>query len=137
MPLIIDSHQDIAWNMLTYGRDYTRPAHETRRLEAGTVTPERNGDCTVGWPEYQRGQVAAVFATLFATPARKKETGDIVFYADYETAYRLYRNQVDVYRKLTDSHPDKFRLISSRKELDSVIEHWSKPALEGEVIRSG
>ena len=41
MPLIIDSHQDLAWNMLTYGRDYTRSVQETRRLEAGTTTPER------------------------------------------------------------------------------------------------
>jgi len=39
MPLIIDSHQDLAWNMLTYGRDYTRSVQETRRLEAGTSTP--------------------------------------------------------------------------------------------------
>ncbi|HEX5942186.1 MAG TPA: membrane dipeptidase, partial [Anaerolineales bacterium] len=132
MPLIIDSHQDIAWNMLTYGRDYTRPVHETRRLEAGTVTPELNGDCTVGWPEYQRGQVAAVFATLFATPARKREQGDTVFYADYQTAHRLYRNQIDVYRKLVDSHPDKFRLLASVKELDSVVDHWSKTVPEGE-----
>ncbi len=128
MPLIIDSHQDLAWNMLTYGRDYTRSVHETRRLEAGTTTPERNGDSLVGWPEYQRGQVAAVLATLYATPARKKEVGDTIFYADYETAHRLYRNQIDVYRKLVDTHPDKFRRISSTKELDSVIEDWSKPA---------
>jgi membrane dipeptidase len=132
MPLIIDSHQDIAWNMLTYGRDYTRSAYETRRLEAVTDIPERNGDCTVGWPEYQSGQVAAVFATLFATPARKKELGDIVFYADYQTAHRLYRNQIDIYRKLADSHPDKFRLVSSARELDSVIEHWSRPVSKGE-----
>ena len=132
MPLIIDSHQDLAWNMLTYGRDYTRSAYETRKLEAVTDVPARNGDCTVGWPEYQRGQVAAIFATLFATPAHKKEPGDIVFYADYQTAHRLYRNQIDVYRKLADSHPDKFRLISSTRELDSVIEHWSKPVPEEE-----
>ena len=127
MPLIIDSHQDLAWNMLTYGRDYTRSVQETRRLEAGTSTPERNGDCIVGWPEYQRGQVTAVFATLYATPARKKEVGDAVVYADYATAHRLYREQIDLYRKLVDDHPDKFQLVSSVKELDSVIEHWSKP----------
>ena len=48
MSLIIDSHQDIAWNMLTYGRDYTRSADQTRQLEAGTDVPERNGDCTIG-----------------------------------------------------------------------------------------
>jgi membrane dipeptidase len=132
MPLIIDSHQDIAWNTLTYGRDYTRSAYETRRLEAGTVVPELNGDCTVGWPEYQRGQVATIFATLFATPARKKEAGDTVFYADFQTAHRLYRDQITFYRRLVDSHPDKFRLIASTKELDSVIEHWSKPTPEEE-----
>ena len=132
MPLIIDSHQDLAWNMLTYGRDYTRSVQETRRLEAGTTTPERNGDSIVGWPEYQRGQVAVVFATLYATPARKKEMGDTIVYADYASAHRLYRNQIDLYRKLADSHPDKFQLISSRKELDSIIEHWSKPARDDE-----
>ncbi|MGB8982373.1 MAG: membrane dipeptidase [Anaerolineales bacterium] len=127
MPLIIDSHQDIAWNMLTYGRDYTRPVAETRRLEAGTTTPERNGDCIVGWPEYQRGQVALVFATLFATPARKKEAGDTLIYADPATAHRLYRDQITVYCRLADSQPDKFRLISSSRELDSLLEHWNMP----------
>lgn len=132
MSLIIDSHQDIAWNMLTYGRDYTRSAYETRRVEAGTMTPELNGDCTVGWPEYQRGQVAVVFATLFATPARKKETGDTILYADPQTAHRLYRDQIDFYRKLADSHPDQFTLIASRKELDAVIKDWAKPAQEGD-----
>jgi len=101
-------------------------------LEAGNPTPERNGDCTVGWPEYQRGQVAAVFATLFAAPARKKEVGDVLMYADDQTAHRLYRGQIDVYRKLADSHPDKFRLITSAKELDSVVEHWSRPVQDGE-----
>jgi membrane dipeptidase len=132
MPLIIDSHQDIAWNMLTYGRDYTRSAYETRRLEVGTVTPELNGDCTVGWPEYQRGQVAVVFSTLFATPARKKVTGDTIFYADSHMAHRLYRDQIDFYRRLVDSHPDKFSLIASRKELNAVIEGWSKPVPDDE-----
>jgi len=128
--LIIDSHQDLAWNILTYGRDYTRSVKETRLLEAGTDIPARNGDSIVGWPEYQQGRVAVVFSTLYATPARKKETGDTIFYKDSETAHRLYRNQIDVYRKLADSHPDKFRLISSTPELDSVIEHCSKPELD-------
>jgi len=132
MPLIIDSHQDLAWNMLTYGRDYTRSVQETRRLEASTDIPDRNGDCIVGWPEYQRGQVAVVFATLYATPARKKEARDTIFYADYERAHRLYRDQINVYRRVADSHPDKFSLIASTKELDSVIEAWSRPAPDGE-----
>src|SRR5262249_23611199 len=102
------------------------------RLEAGTTTPERNGDSIVGWPEYQRGQVAAVFAALYATPARKKEPADTIVYAGFATAHRLYRNQIDLYGKLVDAHPDKFQLVSSGKELDSVIEHWSKPVQDGE-----
>ena len=118
--------------MLTYGRDYTRSVQVTRRLETGTTTPERNGECLVGWPEYQRGQVAAVFATLFVTPGRKKEVGDTLLYVDYESAHRLYRDQITLYRRLTDSHPDKFRLVASAKELDSVIEHWSKSVPEEE-----
>jgi len=125
--LIIDSHQDLAWNMLTYGRDYTRSVVETRHIEAGTSTPQNNGDATVGWPEYQRGNIAIVFSTLFVAPAKKKEGWDVLAYRDSETAHRLYRDQMDVYRKLTDSHPDKFRLITSTPELDSVIEHWSMP----------
>jgi membrane dipeptidase len=132
MPLIVDSHQDLAWNMLTYGRDYTRSVAETRQLEAGTTVPERNGDSIVGWPEYQRGQVAVIFSTLFAAPARKKESLDTIWYTDAKSAHRLYRDQITLYRKLTDSHPDKFRLISSTKELDSVIEHWNVPLQNGE-----
>jgi len=130
--LIVDSHQDLAWNMLTYGRDYTRSVKETRLIEANTATSERNGDCIVGWPEYQQGKVAVVFSTLYATPARKMEPGDIIVYKDSETAHRLYRSQIDLYRKLVDSNPDKFRLVSSTSELDSVIEHWSKPELDAD-----
>jgi membrane dipeptidase len=131
MPLIIDSHQDLAWNMLSYGRDYTRSVLETRKLEAGTYIPEVNGDALVGWPEYQRGQVAVVFSTLYATPAKSKAVSDTIWYADSEKAHRLYQDQITVYRKLADSHPDKFCLVSSTKELDSVIDHWAKPVVPG------
>ena len=132
MTLIVDSHQDLAWNMLTFKRDYTRPVAETRRLEASTLIPERMGDCTLGWREYQRGNVAVVFSTLFATPARKKETWDSLWYPDFDTARKLYRDQATAYRKLADSHPDKFRLIASTGELDSHLQHWSQPAREDE-----
>lgn len=132
MALIIDSHQDLAWNMLTYKRDYLRPVSETRHLEVGTMIPERNGECLLGWPEYQRGEVAVVFSTLFAAPARRRELWDTLWYPDYDTAHRLYRDQILLYRKLADSHPEHFRLIASKPELDSVIGHWSTPAKDGE-----
>lgn len=128
MRLVIDSHQDLAWNMLTFKRDYLRSVAETRRLEANTLIPERNGECLLGWPEYQRGRVAVIFSTLFAAPARKRELWDTLWYPDFDTAHRLYRDQILLYRRLADSHPDKFHLITSLSELDSVIEHWSAPS---------
>ena len=70
MNLIVDAHADIAYNMLKYGRDYTRAAEETRRLEIGSAAVLDNEDALLGWPDYQRGQVAVIFSTLYATPAR-------------------------------------------------------------------
>ena len=67
LPLIVDAHEDIAYNILNFGRDYTRAAAETRRIEtgSGSKTPEHNGETLLGWPDYQRGRVAVVFGTLF------------------------------------------------------------------------
>ena len=59
--LIVDAHQDLAWNILTFGRDYTLPVAETRRRELGTEVPLHNGDTLLGWSEYQQGRVAIVF----------------------------------------------------------------------------
>ncbi len=71
--LIVDAHQDLAWNMLTFGRDYTLPVQETRRREAAhPYIRENNGDTVLSWHEYQRGRVALVFATLFAAPLRAR-----------------------------------------------------------------
>lgn len=126
---IIDAHEDLAWNMLTFGRDYTRSAEEIRLLEAGSLAPQYNGDTLLGWPEYQRGQVMIVFATLFAAPVRRQRgLWDTLVYTDTEQAYALYSAQVDAYRKLVDEHPDKFRLVEHRIELDNVISHWENPA---------
>lgn len=111
--------------MLTFGRDYTRSVEETRQREAGSQTPERNGDTLLGWPEYQRGRVAVIFATLFASPARRKlGDWDINSYRDFSQASRLYRAQVDAYHRLVDEHPDRFRLVLSQADLQAVLSDW-------------
>jgi membrane dipeptidase len=131
MPLIVDSHCDLAWNMLNYGRDYTRSAAETRQKEAGSLAAEKNGDSLIGWPDYQRGHVAVVFSTLFAAPARAKEGDwDKLCYASYDQAYRLYLDQMHIYQELADSKPDYFRLICSQTELHDHITEWRDPVRE-------
>ena len=48
MPFIIDAHQDLAYNAFTHGRDYLRPAAETRQLEMDTPTIQRTGHTLLG-----------------------------------------------------------------------------------------
>lgn len=137
VPLIVDAHEDIAYNILNFGRDYTRSAAETRRIEkeSGSEAPEHNGETLLGWPDYQRGQVAVIFGTLFATPVRRKE-GDWEkqVYADYDQAHRLYRSQLDAYHELTDRHSEHFRLIATRADLEAVLAHWASPSADGHPV---
>lgn len=121
MPLIVDSHQDLAWNILSFGRDYTRSAHETRQIEKGSLTVRHNENTLLGWPDYQKGKVAVIFATLFSTPARWAYDWETNFYKDTKEANKHYRQQMDLYYRLTDDHPDKFRFISSASSLDDVL----------------
>ncbi len=114
--LLIDAHEDLAYNMLRFGRDYTRAAAETRRLESGGDAPAHNGDTLLGWPDYQRGQTAVVFGTLFAAPRRRHEESEFPHsYADIPQARRLYSAQLDAYHRLADQHPDQFCLIENKK----------------------
>ncbi len=129
LPLIVDAHEDIAYNMLNFGRDYTRSAAETRRLEkeASSTAAEHTDQTLLGWPDYVRGRVAVVFGTLFVTPMRRREgEWDKQAYADYNQAHRLYRGQLDTYHELTDRHPDKFRLVTTRAELEETLAQWDK-----------
>lgn len=124
--LIVDAHQDLAHNILVYGRDYTLSAAEIRKQEAGGIVPQRNGDTLLGWPEYQRGHVAVIFSTLFAAPLRHKhgDWPDDQYYQDAQQAHQLYSRQLDVYHRLVEDHPEKFRLIEKRADLQAVLAAW-------------
>jgi membrane dipeptidase len=127
--LIIDAHEDLAWNILTFQRDYSRSAAEIRQSEAGTSIAKWNGDTLLGYPDYQRGQVAVVFATLFAAPWRRKlGDWDMQCYRDSAEARKLYLSQLDAYKNLCDRHPDKFQRITNRRHLDSILLHWQNSA---------
>jgi hypothetical protein len=135
--IIVDSHQDIAWNILTFGRDYASSAAETRQSERDTGIPAQNGDTLLGWPDYQKGRVAIIFATLFAAPIRAA-TGNgntsnewySQIYADADQAFSLYSTQLDTYYRLVDQHPDKFRLVTKQRDLKDILSHWDQDDLE-------
>jgi membrane dipeptidase len=128
--LIVDGHEDIAWNMITFNRDYRRTVAETRRQERHTTTPQHNGDTLLGWDAYQRGRVAVVFATLFAAPQRRCEEKrwDTQCYEDTLQAYQLYRVQLELYHRLFDEYEDAYRLIQTAAELTEAANDWRSNA---------
>lgn len=135
MTLIVDAHADIAYNMLRYGRDYTRSTAETRQIEKGSATVLDNENALLGWADYQRGEVAIVFSTLYALPARWNKSEDKKqVYKNYDEAHKLYREQLMTYHRLTDSAPDKFRLIASRSDLEAILAHRSSSSPEGHPV---
>lgn len=126
-PLFVDAHEDLAWNIVSFGRDYTLSAAETRRREQGTLALQVNGDTLLGWPDYQLGKVAVVFSTLFATPQRRKlGDWDQQCYADPEEAHGCYSRQMDAYDRLVDQHPAMFRKIQKQLDLLAILEHWQR-----------
>ncbi len=124
MHLIVDAHEDLAWNALTFGRDYSRSALATREAERGSETIARNGNTLIGLSEYLLGHVAIVFGALFVSPARKKMGAwDALAYADANEAHRLYATQLDYYRRLADEH-EQFTLIGGRGDLEQALATW-------------
>jgi len=123
--LIVDGHEDIAWNMLTLNRDYTKSALATRRLEQATWIPQEVGSTLLGKSEWLLGKVCIIFASLFATPLRRRlGDWDILSYASPTEAHASARRQLDAYHHLIDTDP-LFRLVTNIADLDEVLGSWS------------
>ena len=125
---IVDAHVDIAWSALTFGRDYTRAVEETRASEIGTGAPSNNGQAMLGYPDWVKGRVGIVFATLFAAPCRHKYGDwDIYCYDNADGARRLFIKCIEYYNNLTTENSDKFRIISNLEQLDNRVADWEEP----------
>ncbi len=123
---IVDAHEDLAWNILAFGRDYTRSAAETRAREAGTALAADIGQALFGWPDWIEGDVGIVFATLYASRS-DCQLCDYRHSQVYHTpvqANRIFRQQLEVYHTLVAEHPDKFYLIQSQADLAAGLAAW-------------
>lgn len=124
MKLLVDAHEDLGWNMLTFGRDYTRSALWTRANEAGTAVPDYNGHTLLGQPEWLLGHVGVIFATLFVSPERRRlGEWDTQCYGDVLEAAEKAGRQMDVYHRLADDH-EVFELVGTQAELQAVLDTW-------------
>lgn len=122
--LIVDAHEDIAYNALTFGRDYRVSALKKRRDEIAAGA-QRSG-VTLGLPEALIGRVGVVFGTIFVTPGDDKSwtpaPGEAVYRTPQE-AYALGLRQLDYYQRLADEDA-RIRLIRTRADLDAVLATW-------------
>lgn len=123
--LIVDAHEDIAWNRFTFSRDYTQSALWLREKEANTPVPSQNGNTLLSKSDWLLGHVGLIFSTLFVAPARHKlGAWDTQVYATAREAYRIASSQLDFYHRLVDEQ-QQFRLVGTRSDLEQVVTSWS------------
>jgi membrane dipeptidase len=127
MPYLIDAHEDMSWNWLSFGTDYTRPLAETRSKEANEVDQHRGGSSLLGWPEYSSAQVAIIFGTYFIAPRKYAEgEWDKVVFSSAREYGNLVKQSADYYQRLADQNPDKFRRIFNQRDLVEVLQPWQQ-----------
>jgi membrane dipeptidase len=121
--IIVDAHQDLAYNALTLGRDYRRSVRETRARERGGPVPADNGICMIGLPELLAGNVAIVFGTIFTMPAGRAMSSFDIVYHDLSEAHKQGMAQLDVYHRWADEEP-QIALVDDRDALEAVLGTW-------------
>jgi membrane dipeptidase len=80
----------------------------------------------LGWPDFQAGQVALLFGTLYLAPADAAEAWETQRFASAQEANRHHLEQYHVYRQLCEEEPDMFRMVLSRADLEAVLSAWRK-----------
>lgn len=120
--IIIDAHEDLAFNVLTDGRNYLESAYITRAREAGTSVVETSSVCMLGLPEWLRGNVAVIFATLTAIPRSRAQVGE-PSYVIVEAAYQQAIAQLNLFNHCAATHP-QITLITHQPHLDRVLKSW-------------
>ena len=130
--LMADAHEDLAWNMLTFGRDYRLSAMETRNMEKDRLAPAVNGDTMLGLAEYREVNMAVIFASLFTAPIRAKEgEWDIITYKDSQQAHRQCLDQLAAYERLTGENPAQFTPITGKTQLQKQVSAWEDALISG------
>ncbi|MDW8065638.1 MAG: membrane dipeptidase [Anaerolineae bacterium] len=134
--IIVDAHEDLAWNARSFRRDYTQSAYTTRQREEGTEIPRLSGRCMLGLPEWLAGGVALIFGTIFVMPARRSRSSLERTYRTPEEAHAEGMAQLDYYEHLVDEHP-RFCLINTQRDLEALLETWKETLRDPDLRKIG
>lgn len=140
MPLLIDGHLDLAFNVTASARDLT--------LELGTLRKrerKREQEALLTLPELRRGGLAVVFATLFTAPRdavrppgstllnpEKRARRERLTYATPEEAKGLAVAQLDVYERWEAE--GRVRIVRSKGDLAHHLELFGGDGKTGLVL---
>ncbi len=126
--LIIDSHLDLSWNALGWGRDLTAGLAEINAREAGMPRPGRRR-ATTSLPELRRAGVAVCLATVLArvkpeacVPDEPRRTS--IDFPNPPIAYAVAQGQLAYYRLLECQ--GEVRFLRSASELEAHWEAWQR-----------
>jgi membrane dipeptidase len=121
--IIVDAHEDIAWNTLCFGRDYLNSAYDIRREEEDSPVEAVNGVAMLGLPEWLRGGIAVIGATLFTPPERRRTSLLEQHYSDSDEAHALALQQIEIYERMA-RRSEQIKLIRTRADLEAVLKTW-------------
>ncbi len=115
---IVDSHEDIAWNVLSLGRDFTQPIAQWQ--EDPKIT-ENCGQRMLSVPDLLAARVRLIIGTLFALPETAASWNEgLPFYRNDAEAYAMGREQIEFYHALV-ARDERVQLIQTGLELDSFL----------------
>lgn len=131
--LIIDAHEDIAYNALEWGRDIRDSVYTVRKREesagccySGDDSAGPGGIAMSGLPELRRGGVGIVFGVIFAYPLRDAASStacsNTQAYRDAEEAHRVGRQQLAYYQQLAQE--PGISLVQNTNDLRRVLANW-------------
>ncbi|HEU5013081.1 MAG TPA: membrane dipeptidase [Roseiflexaceae bacterium] len=127
--IIVDAHQDIAFNAFAYGRDYRASVAATRAREG---TREQD-TATVGLPDALAAGVGLVFGTLFVLPHTGKHISNTYLYRTPDEAHVQAREQLGFYRRLAEEDR-RVRVIETQADLAAVRNSWSGSAPQQGIV---
>jgi membrane dipeptidase len=133
LPLIIDSHLDLAWNAIDWNRDLKRTVHEIRRREIDQkLNGKGRGVGTVSFPDLRRGNVGLFIATLLARLHRPGMMPAFSRYDNMDMAYAATMGQLHYYQALSDE--GYLRWIKDAASLEAHLAAWNKPDTSREPL---
>lgn len=122
--IIVDAHQDIAFNFTEFRRDFRESALKKRSQEDNSPAAMRlRGVASVGLPEMLLGRVAVAFNTLFVTP-RWAPWPTKYNYDTPEEAFDHAMRQLDYYKSLVDTD-SRLVPVYNQTDLQVVLDSWA------------